>query len=195
LIGNREIGFANRFGLSTAHPVFHQRESRELLSRVFDRIKFFDILPRDSRHREAPNFAASLIFERLQSMRPDPGTPFGQTNGRTLIDYFETRAGLEAETWCGANPAIGPQGLGHGLELPPRRLAEVVLRDLLQSVAESPISAGQRPSMRSSPRPVMSSFRCVRRYSAACRFPENDAKEAAPDSRSRASASRPRSTW
>ena len=22
-------------------------------------------------------------------MRPDPGTPFGQTNGRTLIDYFE----------------------------------------------------------------------------------------------------------
>jgi hypothetical protein len=73
----------------TAHPVFHQRESRELLSSVFDRIKFFDILPRDSRHREALKFAASLIFERLQSMRPDPGTPFGQTNGRTLIDYFE----------------------------------------------------------------------------------------------------------
>jgi hypothetical protein len=49
----------------------------------------------------------------------------------------ETRARLEAEAWCGANPAIGPQGLGHGLELPPGRLAEAALRDLLKSVTKS----------------------------------------------------------
>jgi hypothetical protein len=44
----------------------------------------------------------------------------------------ETRAGLETEAWCGANPARCPQGLGNGPEL-----AEPALRDLLKSVAKS----------------------------------------------------------
>jgi hypothetical protein len=49
----------------------------------------------------------------------------------------KARAGLEAEAWRGANPAIGPQGLGHGLQFSAGRLAEAALCDLLKSVTKS----------------------------------------------------------
>jgi hypothetical protein len=63
---------------------------------------------------------------------------FGDCDGMRAAAPFpnQTRAGLEAEAWCGANPAHRPQGLGHGLELPPGRLAEPALGDLLKPVTE-----------------------------------------------------------
>ena len=64
---------------------------------------------------------------------------FGDRDGMRAAVPFpdKTRAWLEAESWRGANPAIGPQGLGHGLQFSAGRLAEAALRALLKSVAES----------------------------------------------------------
>jgi hypothetical protein len=46
----------------------------------------------------------------------------------------ETRAWLQAEARRGANPAGCPQGLRHGLQLAPGRLAEPAVRDFLKPV-------------------------------------------------------------
>jgi hypothetical protein len=59
---------------------------------------------------------------------------FGDRNGMRAPAPFpdKTRAGLEAESWRGGNPACRLQGLGDGLELPPGRLAEPAMRDFLK---------------------------------------------------------------
>ena len=69
------------------------------------------------------------IFEPVLSDRDGIGAaaPFAD----------KTRTGLETEAWCGTNPAICPQGLGHGLQFSAGRFAQAALRDLLKSVTKS----------------------------------------------------------
>jgi hypothetical protein len=64
---------------------------------------------------------------------------FGDRDGMRAAAPFpnKTRAGFEAEAWCGGNPAHCPQGLRHGLQLAPGRLGEPALGDLLKSVTKS----------------------------------------------------------
>ena len=49
----------------------------------------------------------------------------------------ETRAGLQAEAWCCANPTRGTQRLCYCLQLATRCLAETALFDFLKPVSES----------------------------------------------------------
>ena len=64
---------------------------------------------------------------------------FGNGDGVRAAAPFpdKTRAGLEAEARGGANPAICPQGLGHGLQFSAGRSAQAALRECLKSVAKS----------------------------------------------------------
>jgi hypothetical protein len=64
---------------------------------------------------------------------------FGNRDGMRAAAPFadKTRAGLETEAWCGTNPAICSQGLGHGLQFSAGRLGEAALRDLLKPVTKS----------------------------------------------------------